>query len=174
MGLFTIPIAGRADFTVAVEANAAATVDAQANAMRAGVAGRLDLVNASVEKALLLKSIRHHQWDAIVLDPPRAGVTHQALTAMLGLAAPKIVYVSCDPATLARAMLKCFAPMPIVSIMPSRWTCFPQPIMSKPWRYLHGNDTFLSCWLPYTRTTGMIGAYLSATHRFTRVRGTDQ
>ena len=37
-----------------------------------------------------------------MLDPPRTGVDAGALGAFAGLAAPRLVYVSCDPATLAR------------------------------------------------------------------------
>jgi len=102
MGLFTVPIAEHAGSVVAVEANAVATADAQANVAHAGIADRVELVTASVEQALLQKTITRRKWDAIVLDPPRAGVTNLALTALLGLAASKLVYVSCDPATLAR------------------------------------------------------------------------
>jgi 23S rRNA (uracil1939-C5)-methyltransferase len=40
--------------------------------------------------------------DLIVLDPPRAGVGPEACEFLLRIAAPSLVYVSCDPTTLAR------------------------------------------------------------------------
>jgi len=42
------------------------------------------------------------QIDLVVLNPPRKGVSPEALSAILSLKAPKIIYVSCNPATLAR------------------------------------------------------------------------
>jgi 23S rRNA (uracil1939-C5)-methyltransferase len=102
MGLFTVPIAERVGRVVAVESHVTATADAHANVLRAGLAHRVELVTAPVEQALRQKAITQRKWDAIVLDPPRAGITSQALSALLDLAPPKIVYVSCDPATLAR------------------------------------------------------------------------
>lgn len=38
----------------------------------------------------------------IVLDPPRAGLGKEVCAHLIGIAAPELVYVSCDPATLAR------------------------------------------------------------------------
>ena len=40
--------------------------------------------------------------DAVVLDPPRSGLPPGAATFLAGLGAPRVVYLSCDPATLAR------------------------------------------------------------------------
>ncbi|MBP8130361.1 MAG: class I SAM-dependent RNA methyltransferase [Candidatus Hydrogenedentes bacterium] len=53
------------------------------------------------DETAMARAIGNGSWDVIVLDPPRTGA--KALTAALGGAAARaIVYVSCDPATLAR------------------------------------------------------------------------
>lgn len=44
----------------------------------------------------------HAAPDVIITDPPRAGMHEDVLNMLLRLAAPKIVYVSCNPATQAR------------------------------------------------------------------------
>ena len=41
-------------------------------------------------------------WDVVLVDPPRSGLHPRALEKIAALAAPRIIYVSCNPSTLAR------------------------------------------------------------------------
>ena len=59
----------------------------------------IELYEATVEIAL---SSIHSQPDAVLIDPPRAGLSREALKLLTKLAPPRLVYVSCDTATLAR------------------------------------------------------------------------
>jgi 23S rRNA (uracil1939-C5)-methyltransferase len=53
-----------------------------------------------------LESIqREERFTLIVVDPPRAGLGHTTALLLRGMEAPRIAYVSCDPATLARDLL---------------------------------------------------------------------
>jgi 23S rRNA (uracil1939-C5)-methyltransferase len=45
---------------------------------------------------------KHGAPDVVITDPPRAGMHPKAVQFLLDLAAPRIVYVSCNPATQAR------------------------------------------------------------------------
>jgi 23S rRNA (uracil1939-C5)-methyltransferase len=45
---------------------------------------------------------KHGKPDVVITDPPRAGMHEKAVQFLLELAAPKIVYVSCNPSTQAR------------------------------------------------------------------------
>lgn len=60
---------------------------------------QVELYQGLVEEVLPMMDIKA---DVIIADPPRSGIGSRALKAMLALSPRKIVYVSCNPATLAR------------------------------------------------------------------------
>lgn len=98
VGLFAVALAAHGASGVAVEGDRSSGSDLDANA--APWRGRLQVVHSSVE-AFLTRSIDALP-DVVVLDPPRTGVSAEALSALLKWSIPRVVYVSCDPPTLAR------------------------------------------------------------------------
>ena len=101
-GLFTLPLARRFERVVAVESNPGAVADLEENLAAAGL-GEIEIVAQAVEEAFESGALASLRPDAVVLDPPaqrpRARSARRRCTR---LAAPRVVYVSCDPATLAR------------------------------------------------------------------------
>lgn len=100
VGTFTVPLARRAKEVVGVEANAAAAADAVHN-LRINECAGARIIQAQAEQALLAL-VQEGPWDLVVLDPPRQGASRRVLDAITEMAVPRIVYVSCDPSTLAR------------------------------------------------------------------------
>ena len=98
-GLFSVSLAasGRCSIT-AVEGDRFSARDLKHNA--APFAGVMTVSHASVEQFLASGAIRDAR--TAVLDPPRTGVSGEAISGILALKVPRVVYVSCDVATLAR------------------------------------------------------------------------
>lgn len=61
---------------------------------------------------------QHGKADVVITDPPRAGMHTDVLHTLLELAAPKIVYVSCNPGTQARDLDILSAKYDVVSMQP--------------------------------------------------------
>jgi tRNA/tmRNA/rRNA uracil-C5-methylase (TrmA/RlmC/RlmD family) len=98
-GLFTAPLAdavGPTGSVLSVEGSPGTSRDARKNLHGAG---QVEIVQGKVERVLRQKP---RNFDALVLDPPRAGAG-KAVVAQLIAAGPRAIgYVSCDPASFAR------------------------------------------------------------------------
>src|SRR5947208_8226849 len=97
VGLFTLTLAKTLQKVVSVDANLAATRDLYANAEIAGVT----IVSHNEHAEEYLKKTEDKP-DFVVLDPPRAGLGAEAAEKLAELRAKEIVFLSCDPSTLAR------------------------------------------------------------------------
>lgn len=100
VGNLSLPIARRVRRVVGVERDQRAVEAARGNAARAGLPNTRFLC-ASARAAVQQLLRAHACFDVVVLDPPRAGAA-EVIELLPRLGARTIVYVSCDPATLAR------------------------------------------------------------------------
>ena len=99
-GLFAVPLAQRGGRVVAIEENRQAVKDAEANLrLNRMPAGAVRFIAARVEDAL--SRVGREPFDVVVLDPPRQGCPDAVIDRVCALAAPRIVYVSCNPEKLA-------------------------------------------------------------------------
>lgn len=101
IGNFTLPLAKRARSVIGIESGFSSIDDARANAERNGLRNT-EFIADDLQKGLKPLLERKLRPDVVVLDPPRAGATLTTLERILALLPKKIVYVSCNPSTLAR------------------------------------------------------------------------
>ena len=95
-GNFALPLAAKVREVVAVEGEARSFRELRGNVRENGL-GNVRIVRSSVE------SFRPEgRFDALVLDPPRAGLSERSLSRVREIAAGSVFYVSCNPSTLAR------------------------------------------------------------------------
>ncbi len=97
VGFFTLPLAKAFERVVSVDANLAATRDLLVNAEQAGVT-----ITSHNEHAEEFLKKTEEKPEFVVLDPPRAGLGTEAAKKLAELGAEEIIYLSCDPSTLAR------------------------------------------------------------------------
>jgi len=98
IGTMTLMLAQKTGKAVGVEENPQAVVDAKENAKENKV-DNVSFVQGRVEDRI---SALAGKPELVVTDPPRAGMDREALTQLLALGPARIIYVSCNPATLAR------------------------------------------------------------------------
>ena len=98
IGLCAAPLAKQ---VIGVERNPAAVKDAAANARRNKIANAR-FVCADATEWMAAAAGEGLQPDVVFLDPPRAGSTPECIAAVNKMKPRRVVYVSCDPETLAR------------------------------------------------------------------------
>ena len=101
IGTISLCAARRAAHVTGVEIVKQAVEDARANAERNGIKNaEFFASDAAAAVPRLIAEGKH--LDVVILDPPRAGSDENTLNAVLTACPERIVYVSCNPATLAR------------------------------------------------------------------------
>lgn len=104
LGNFSLPIASRGAHVLGVEGNAELVRRAEDNARKNGLAARARFQVANLFEAVSCAPFGANDgsgFDKLLIDPPRDGAVE--VVKALGESGPRrIVYVSCDPATLAR------------------------------------------------------------------------
>jgi 23S rRNA (uracil1939-C5)-methyltransferase len=96
VGLFSAFLAQKGVQVVAVEESPVACADFENNLAEFD---HVELYEAPVEVAL---TAIHTHPSSVIVDPPRVGLSREAIEQLIKLSAPLLIYVSCDPATLAR------------------------------------------------------------------------
>ena len=102
IGTISLFLAKKAGEVYGVEIVPEAIRDAKANAALNGLANTHFYVGAAEEVGPQLYREQKVKADVIVVDPPRKGCEESLLSTMVEMAPKRIVYVSCDSATLAR------------------------------------------------------------------------
>jgi len=98
-GLFSLPLAAQFQRVVAVESSPASFRDLRRNLPPHAKAVR------STAEAYLQEAGKKLRPELIVVDPPRTGLGAKVARSLADCYAPRITYVSCDPATLARDLV---------------------------------------------------------------------
>jgi 23S rRNA (uracil1939-C5)-methyltransferase len=101
IGTISLLLAGRSRQVIGVEYVEDAVVDARNNAEMNGISN-VDFYAGDAGTVLENLAGEGINFDVAVLDPPRAGCDAKVLRILANLKVPRIVYVSCNPASLAR------------------------------------------------------------------------
>ena len=100
-GTISLVMAQRAKQVIGAEIVPPAIEDAWANAKKNGVSN-VEFICADASKAAADLEQRGIRPDVVCVDPPRKGLAPDVIDSICAMAPSRVVYVSCDPATLAR------------------------------------------------------------------------
>jgi 23S rRNA (uracil1939-C5)-methyltransferase len=99
-GNFSLPVAGLVSRVTGIEEFAGSIAAAQENCRKNGIANA-DFICADAAGATRRLADGGRRFDTIILDPPRSGAA-EAVPEICRLNPAHIIYISCDPSTLAR------------------------------------------------------------------------
>ena len=99
IGTLALALAPKAQKVTGIEENPYAVEDAIQNAVNNNAVGHVEFLKGKVESRMMKID---EQPDVVVLDPPRTGMHPIVVQRLLELKPQRIIYVSCDPGTLAR------------------------------------------------------------------------
>jgi 23S rRNA (uracil1939-C5)-methyltransferase len=111
-GNFSLPLSLIAQEVVAVEENSSAVEDGRRNLMLNGIKnctfvhGRMGKNLVTKKKDAVTKLFEDPPYGCVILDPPRTGLSPDCVRKVMDAGSERIVYVSCNPATLARDVKK--------------------------------------------------------------------
>lgn len=104
VGTIALFLANQAQKVYGVELVASAVRDAEANARLNGIRN-VRFVAARVEDWVRREAKQGGRIDVLIVDPPRRGLSPDFLQSVSELLPPRMIYVSCNPATLARDLV---------------------------------------------------------------------
>jgi 23S rRNA (uracil1939-C5)-methyltransferase len=117
-GSIGIFCSAKAKKVIGIEAVGDAIIDAKENAAANGI-DHCHFFTGDVSKICTPAFFAEHgRPDVIITDPPRGGMHDELITTLLQIAAPRIVYVSCNPATQARDLALLSKSYEVVALQP--------------------------------------------------------
>ncbi len=106
VGLFSLTLADLFEKVVAIDSNPHGIRDAENNVRRdSGAKDKVQVIKGDLGRVLVDPKVASaNQWQSAccVVDPPRIGLEKEGVQGLLKLAPRHLVYMSCDPATMAR------------------------------------------------------------------------
>ena len=102
IGTISLTLAEQAGQVIGVEVVPQAIEDAKENAVRNGLAHKTRFECGDASDLAARLEAEGTRPDVVVVDPPRKGLAPDVVDTIVRMAPKRVVYVSCDPATLGR------------------------------------------------------------------------
>ena len=125
IGTISLALAGQAALVIGVEVVPQAVADAKENARRNGLESKTRFVCGDAGDLAARLRAEGARPDVVVVDPPRKGLAAEVVDTISKMGPDRVVYVSCDPATLARD-IKRFAPLGYLPVRAEAVDLFPR------------------------------------------------